>query len=77
MPASPTISPSVRWSLYQAALDNATLAVEIMRDLPGDQEPTRELVQALTRMIETIRALDLPLFSAVDLLDAIAAGGQS
>ena len=71
------ISPMVRWHLYQSALDNATLAVEIMRDLPPDQEPTREFVQSLTRIIDTIRALDLPLDTAVQLLDAIAAGGQS
>ncbi len=69
-------SPSLT-QRYLDALADAVIVLEVMRTLPEELEPVKELAQAVERVIEAIRALDLPLGSSVELLDAIAAGGQS
>ena len=55
---------------YLDALTDATSLLEVMRALPEEFEPDKELTQAVERVIEAIG-------SSVELLDTIAAGGQS
>jgi hypothetical protein len=74
---STTFANSVLHASYVEALADAIIALQVMRDLPPEFDPVKELAQALERVIEAVRALDLPLGSSVELLDAIAAGGQS
>jgi hypothetical protein len=71
------LSRDTRFRRYLTAINDAIETLEVMRDLPEECEPVRELAAALTRTIEAIWALDLPLDGKSALLDAIAAGGGS
>lgn len=75
------LSPISRYNSYLGALDDATFALEVMKNLPPEHQPIKELTQALERVIAAVRALNvlglMPLGSSIDLLDAIADGGKS
>jgi len=70
------VSYATRYKNYLGAIDDANIALEVMKTLPTDLG-ARELAQTVQRVIDAIRELDLPLDSASGLLTAVAAGGQS
>lgn len=70
------LSYATRYKNLQTSIDDAVIALEVMKELPPD-ERAQELAQTVQRVIDTIGGLDLPMDSASELLTAIAAGGQS
>jgi hypothetical protein len=76
MPPSATTHAGL-YDRYLTDLDTAVSMVEVMRNLPDEHRPVKELADALDRVIAAVRKLDLPLGSACEILQVIADGGQS